>query len=232
MHRQHGAHQGSGRAVVREAARSAGRRPDSAADARHDRRPADAGQDARRGDHGRHRSRARPARAQRRHDVAAGSGRSPRRRDRRGRVLHGDAAGRPHRPWYMLDNAENCLRFLAEAQPIPRVEALAQAGDHCAHGRHRAAVADASRCADRARAHCSAGSGDGGAADARAAQARAAAPRRRRSRSIARSIRNSSSCSSRKRRTRSPSSSGCSRCGTRIRRTRIRWSTCAARSTR
>src|SRR5262245_14109274 len=33
-------------------------------------------------------------------------------------------------PWYMLDNAENCLRFLADAQPIPRVEALAQSGDH------------------------------------------------------------------------------------------------------
>ncbi|MGH8240537.1 MAG: Hpt domain-containing protein, partial [Steroidobacteraceae bacterium] len=33
-------------------------------------------------------------------------------------------------PWYMLDNAENCLRFLADAQPIPRVEALAQTGDH------------------------------------------------------------------------------------------------------
>src|SRR6185436_18529715 len=33
-------------------------------------------------------------------------------------------------PWYMLDNAENCLRFLAEAQPIPRVDALAQGGDH------------------------------------------------------------------------------------------------------
>jgi chemosensory pili system protein ChpA (sensor histidine kinase/response regulator) len=33
-------------------------------------------------------------------------------------------------PWYMLDNAENCLRFLAEAQPIPRVEALAQTTDH------------------------------------------------------------------------------------------------------
>jgi chemosensory pili system protein ChpA (sensor histidine kinase/response regulator) len=33
-------------------------------------------------------------------------------------------------PWYMLDNAENCLRFLAEAQPIPRVDALAQTGDH------------------------------------------------------------------------------------------------------
>ena len=33
-------------------------------------------------------------------------------------------------PWYMLDNAENCLRFLAEAQPIPRVDALAQSGDH------------------------------------------------------------------------------------------------------
>ncbi len=32
-------------------------------------------------------------------------------------------------PWYMLDNAENCLRFLADAQPIPRVEALAQSGD-------------------------------------------------------------------------------------------------------
>ncbi|HET9448846.1 MAG TPA: Hpt domain-containing protein, partial [Steroidobacteraceae bacterium] len=33
-------------------------------------------------------------------------------------------------PWYMLDNAENCLRFLADAQPIPRVEGLAQTGDH------------------------------------------------------------------------------------------------------
>ena len=33
-------------------------------------------------------------------------------------------------PWYMLDNAETCLRFLAEAQPVPRVEALAQSGDH------------------------------------------------------------------------------------------------------
>jgi chemosensory pili system protein ChpA (sensor histidine kinase/response regulator) len=31
-------------------------------------------------------------------------------------------------PWYMLDNAENCLRFLAEAQPIPRVEV--QTTDH------------------------------------------------------------------------------------------------------
>src|SRR5688500_12985196 len=26
-------------------------------------------------------------------------------------------------PWYMLDNAETCLRFLAEAQPVSRVEA-------------------------------------------------------------------------------------------------------------
>ncbi|HEY7640973.1 MAG TPA: Hpt domain-containing protein [Steroidobacteraceae bacterium] len=33
-------------------------------------------------------------------------------------------------PWYMLDNAENCLRFLAEAQPIPRAEVLAQTTDH------------------------------------------------------------------------------------------------------
>ncbi len=33
-------------------------------------------------------------------------------------------------PWYMLDNAENCLRFLADAHPIPRVEALGQGGDH------------------------------------------------------------------------------------------------------
>lgn len=33
-------------------------------------------------------------------------------------------------PWYMLDNAENCLRFLADAQPIPRIESLAQSGDH------------------------------------------------------------------------------------------------------
>lgn len=27
-------------------------------------------------------------------------------------------------PWYMLDNAETCLRFLAETQPVPRVEAF------------------------------------------------------------------------------------------------------------
>lgn len=33
-------------------------------------------------------------------------------------------------PWYMLDNAENCLRFLADAHPIPRVEALSQTTDH------------------------------------------------------------------------------------------------------
>ncbi|HKR37446.1 MAG TPA: Hpt domain-containing protein [Steroidobacteraceae bacterium] len=33
-------------------------------------------------------------------------------------------------PWYMLDNAENCLRFLAEAQPIPRAEVLPQTADH------------------------------------------------------------------------------------------------------
>jgi chemosensory pili system protein ChpA (sensor histidine kinase/response regulator) len=33
-------------------------------------------------------------------------------------------------PWYMLDNAENCLRFLADAQPIPRIDAIAQTSDH------------------------------------------------------------------------------------------------------
>ncbi len=34
-------------------------------------------------------------------------------------------------PWYMLDNAETCLRFLAEAQPIPRLEAYGGAtSDH------------------------------------------------------------------------------------------------------
>ncbi|HEU4601956.1 MAG TPA: Hpt domain-containing protein [Steroidobacteraceae bacterium] len=27
-------------------------------------------------------------------------------------------------PWYMLDNAETCLRFLAEARPIPRIEGV------------------------------------------------------------------------------------------------------------
>jgi chemosensory pili system protein ChpA (sensor histidine kinase/response regulator) len=27
-------------------------------------------------------------------------------------------------PWYMLDNAETCLRYLAETQPVPRVEAF------------------------------------------------------------------------------------------------------------
>src|SRR6185295_1481293 len=33
-------------------------------------------------------------------------------------------------PWYMLDNAENCLRVLAGAQPIPRAEVLPQTADH------------------------------------------------------------------------------------------------------
>src|SRR5918993_4483391 len=33
-------------------------------------------------------------------------------------------------PWDMLDKAGNCLRFLVDAQPIPRVDALAQGGDH------------------------------------------------------------------------------------------------------
>ncbi|MBM0107591.1 Hpt domain-containing protein [Steroidobacter sp. S1-65] len=33
-------------------------------------------------------------------------------------------------PWYMLDNAESCLQFLAEAQPIPRVEAYGPTADH------------------------------------------------------------------------------------------------------
>ncbi|HEX7114919.1 MAG TPA: Hpt domain-containing protein, partial [Steroidobacter sp.] len=32
-------------------------------------------------------------------------------------------------PWYMLDNAEACLKFLADAQPIPESEAL-HLGDH------------------------------------------------------------------------------------------------------
>ncbi len=33
-------------------------------------------------------------------------------------------------PWYMLDNAETCLRFLADAQPVPRGAEHADAGDH------------------------------------------------------------------------------------------------------
>jgi chemosensory pili system protein ChpA (sensor histidine kinase/response regulator) len=33
-------------------------------------------------------------------------------------------------PWYMLDNAETCLRFLEHAQPVPRSELLPQTGDH------------------------------------------------------------------------------------------------------
>ena len=34
-------------------------------------------------------------------------------------------------PWYMLDNAETCLRFLADVQPVPKVEAFAgQSSDH------------------------------------------------------------------------------------------------------
>ena len=142
MHRQHGAHQGSGRAVVREAARSAGRRPDSAADARHDRGPADAGQNARRGDHGRHRSRARPAAAQRRHDVAAGSGRSPRRRDRRGRVLHGDAAGRPHRPVVHAGQRGELPALPRRCAADPARRGAGAGRRSRAHGRHRAAVAD------------------------------------------------------------------------------------------
>jgi chemosensory pili system protein ChpA (sensor histidine kinase/response regulator) len=32
-------------------------------------------------------------------------------------------------PWYMLDNAETCLRYLSEAQPVPRTE-YADGGDH------------------------------------------------------------------------------------------------------
>ncbi len=137
-------------------------------------------------------------------------------------------------PWYMLDNAENCLRFLADAQPIPRVDALAQGGDHA----RTVVIEPLSQTVARRlwrrpstsprqcwipRRWC------GRSTRLPGPRPR---PRRRRSRSIARSIRNSSSCSSRKRRTRSPSSSACSRCGTRTRRTRTRSSTCAARSTR
>lgn len=32
-------------------------------------------------------------------------------------------------PWYMLDNAESCIRYLAETQPVPRIEGFATA-DH------------------------------------------------------------------------------------------------------
>lgn len=32
-------------------------------------------------------------------------------------------------PWYMLDNAESCIKYLAETQPVPRIEAFATA-DH------------------------------------------------------------------------------------------------------
>ena len=32
-------------------------------------------------------------------------------------------------PWYMLDNAESCIKYLAETQPVPRLEAFA-AADH------------------------------------------------------------------------------------------------------
>ena len=98
MYRQHGAHQGSDRALVGEAAR---------------RQAVDQIPQLMRGIiagllmlgktrvveimEGIDRA-LRQLRAQRRHDVAAGSGRSARRRHRRGRVLHGNAAGRPHRP--------------------------------------------------------------------------------------------------------------------------------------
>ena len=33
-------------------------------------------------------------------------------------------------PWYMLDNAETCLRYLADTQLVPRIEGLAAHGDH------------------------------------------------------------------------------------------------------
>ena len=82
-------------------------------------------------------------------------------------------------PWYMLDNAETCLRFLAEAQPIPRVEALGADWRSRAHGRHRAAVADAWRSPTEHEPHGGARSGD-----APVRQHRPAArsqPRRRRS---------------------------------------------------
>jgi chemosensory pili system protein ChpA (sensor histidine kinase/response regulator) len=33
-------------------------------------------------------------------------------------------------PWYMLDNAETCLQFLRESQPVPRVDTLPDIDDH------------------------------------------------------------------------------------------------------
>src|SRR5690606_8621348 len=33
-------------------------------------------------------------------------------------------------PWYMLDNAEACLRYLANVQPVPRVEGYDALADH------------------------------------------------------------------------------------------------------
>ena len=46
-------------------------------------------------------------------------------------------------PWYMLDNAETCLRFLADAQPVPTRRGVSRRRRRsCAHRRHRADVAD------------------------------------------------------------------------------------------
>ena len=58
-------------------------------------------------------------------------------------------------PWYMLDNAETCLQFLADAQPVRARRSLRRARRRpCAHRRHRAAVdVDDSRGADGARAY-------------------------------------------------------------------------------
>ncbi len=100
--------------------------------------------------------------------------RSPRRRDRRGRVLHGDAPGRPHRSLVHAGQRRELPALPRRCAADPARRGAGAGRRSRAHGRHRAAVADGC-AADRARAHCSARSRDGGAADARVAQARGSA---------------------------------------------------------
>ena len=88
--------------------------------------------------------------AQRRHDAAAGRGRSARRRDRRGRVLHGDAAGRPHRPVVHAGQRGELPALPRRSAADPARRGAGASGRPRPHSGHRAAVADG-RVADAAR---------------------------------------------------------------------------------
>ena len=95
MHRQHGADQGGRDAGAGRAGGGAGARPGAAARARHHRGPADARPAARRRGHGGYRRGAGRHHATGARRACAAPARAHGRRDRRGRVLHGDAPGRP-----------------------------------------------------------------------------------------------------------------------------------------